>query len=162
MADTTERQSLQTSKRAWLVVAIFLGFANVVRALYFDWSDIGIHLSLAALLGLMALRWPKGAALAATVVLLTSVFAFAFASAPSDWAEVEVGDAWIEVRRTLGPPVHEAANLDQARALARGYSSPSPMRFRQTGAVAIYIRGDQALWLFHDGNIVEAKFIGGS
>jgi hypothetical protein len=149
-------------KRVWLIAAGLLALTNVVRALYFDWSDISVHMSIAALCTAVAMRWSKAGALAAALVLLTSVLAFAFSSKPSDWAEIEVGDPWSEVRRSLGAPVHEASNLAQARALMRGFSSPSPFRFRQTGPVAIYVRGENALWVFHNGEVVVATYVGGS
>ena len=162
LSDTIGLHPMLISKRAWQVIAVLIAFANVVRALYFDWSDVVIHMSIALLCALTALRWSRIAAFAATIVLVTSILAFAFYPVPDDWAEVEAGDTWSEVRRTLGTPVYEGTNLARARAMARGYSSPSPIRFPNTRAVAIYIRGEHALWVFHDGNVVEATFIGGS
>jgi hypothetical protein len=154
--------TMSISKTAWFAVAILLAVTNVLRAAYFDWSDLGLHVLIAVVCALLALRWSKLAATAAGAVLLAAVLAFTFWSVPQDWNEIEAGDDWQELRRTLGSPVYEAANLDQARNLARGWSAPSPFRFRQTGPVAIYLRGDRALWVFHNGKVVEATYVGGS
>jgi hypothetical protein len=153
---------MSISKTAWFAVAILLALINVLRAAYFDWSDVGLHLLIAVVCALLALRWSRLAATAAGTVLLASLLAFASWSVPPDWNEIEAGDDWQELRRTLGSPVYEATNLDEARNLAQGWSAPSPFRFRQIGPVAIYFRGERALWVFHNSRVVEAKYIGGS
>jgi hypothetical protein len=136
--------------------------ANVARALYFDWSDVGIHSVISSLCVLAALRWPRFAAATAASIVLTVTLASLLQSEPVEWAHVRTGDDWKQVQRTLGPVAYSARNLEQARRLDIGYSVPSPLRFRPTGAVAIYLRGEYALWVVHDDKVVRGRFVGGS
>ena len=150
------------SKGRWIALAILLALMNMLRAGYFDWSDVGLHIAISVLCALAAFRFPKTAVVAAGAVFLASVIAFTFRFVPQDWSEIEAGDDWQEVRESLGSPVYEAASVDQVRRLGRGYSTPSPIRFRQTGPVAIYVRGEHVLWVFHNGRVVQATYVGGS
>ena len=148
--------------RSWLAATVFIGATNLVRAMYFDWSDVGGHLFVAALCCLIALRWPKLATSIVTLVLLVSVVAFALAGMPTEWRDIDAGDSLAEVQAALGPSDHNVSSLAEAERLDLGYSMPSPIRFRGFGAAAIYVSGEKALWLFHNGKVVEATFVGGS
>jgi hypothetical protein len=82
-----------------------------------------------------------------------------------DWpeaTEIKAGDTWASVQQKLGPPSYEASTFAAARNLKTGYATPSPLRFRHSGPIAVFTRGDLALWVFHDRSRVNAVFIGGS
>jgi hypothetical protein len=146
----------------WFGAVALLASANVAHALYFDWSDVDFHIALSMVCVVVALRWPRVAAASAGSVVVAVIAASLLRAEPAEWARLRIGDDWKEVQRALGPPTYEAANLAQARRLEIGYSRPSPLRLRQGGAVAIYLRGEYALWVVHDGNVVKGTFIGGS
>ena len=151
-----------TFRAGWFVLALLLAAANIVHALYFDWSDLGMRSVVAVLCLLVAIRWQRTAAAAAGFFVLLVGLAFASSTRP-DWTmEARAGERWARVQQALGTPTYQAASLEQARKLDFGYSVPSPLRYRHSGPVAIYVRGDHALWVLHDDDIVKGTFVGGS
>jgi hypothetical protein len=153
-----------TSETRWLFIGT-IGAADLVgHALYFDWSDVDVFVAISAVTIVLGLRWPRAAAVAVSVVVF-SVIAGHLVPVHDDWPQarqIRVGDTWASVQQKLGPPSYEAPTFAAARNLKLGYSIPSPLRFRHTGPVAVFTRGDRALWVFHDKSRVNAVFAGGS
>jgi hypothetical protein len=145
----------------WFLVTVLLAITNVTHAVLFDWSDRGIHAVFGVLCVLAGLLWQRGAAAIAALILLL-VMCGELLRSPPEWTVVRIGDDWNRTQQRLGLPTYEASNLAQARLLIRGYSVPSPLRFRHSGAVAIFVRGEHALWVMHDGRVVKGTFVGGS
>ena len=151
-----------TFRAGWFALALLLAAANIVHALYFDWSDVGIRSVVAVLCLLVAIRWQRTAAAATGFFILLVGLAFAGTPRP-DWTmEARAGERWARVQQALGTPTYQAATVEEARNLISGYSEPSPLRYRHSGPVAIYIRGDHALWVLHDDDVVKGTFVGGS
>jgi len=69
------------------------------------------------------------------------------------------GRGWFVV---VGPPSYDAKTFAVARNFNTGHSVPSPVRFRHQGPVAVFVRGEYALWVFHDEHQVIDTFLGGS
>jgi hypothetical protein len=153
------RQSI--SQKPWFCATVLLAITNVIHAMFFDWSDLRIHGALGGLCVLAALRWQRGAAAIAALVLLF-VICGTWLWSPPDWTLVRTGDDWNRTQQRLGAPIYEASNLAQARLAISGYAIPSPLRFRHSGPVAIFVRGEYALWVMHDGRVVKGTFVGGS
>ena len=151
-----------TRRGIWLAITVALVSINVTNAALFDWSDVRIHITAGALCIVAARRWPRGATVVSASIALATILSLATWSEPAEFARVRTGDDWRELQRSLGPPAYEAPSLAQARMLAAGYSSPNPLRFRQAGLVAIFIRGEYALWVVHDDRSVKMVFVGGS
>jgi hypothetical protein len=152
-------------RTSWLRPVAIGSIVTVAHALYFDWSDVDIYVVIGAICVLSALKWPAPAAFATGIILFATVIGHFSAPHFGDWPEAEriqVGQSWTSVRQNLGKPVHEAATFAAARQLAIGYSTPSPLRFRHRGPVAVFVRGEHALWVFHDGEGVIQTYIGGS
>ena len=142
-----------------------MGTAILAHALYFDWSDVEAFAVLVGLCVVSALKWPVPAAAAMGVVLALVVSAHLAQPDLSAWPEAEsvrIGQSWESVRQKLGTPSYEAKTFAAAREFNTGHSVPSPVRFRQQGPVAVFVRGEYALWVFHDGHHVTDTFIGGS
>jgi hypothetical protein len=153
-----------TSRTLWFTIVVIGAIATVAHALYFDWSDVDVFVVIGALTIVCALKWPRAAAVAIAVILV-SVIGGHLIPALGDWpeaTEIKAGDTWASVQQKLGPPSYEAATLAAARTLKTGYATPSPLRFRHSGPVAVFTRGDRALWVFHDRSRVNAVFAGGS
>jgi hypothetical protein len=152
-------------RTSWLRPVAIGSIVTVAHALYFDWSDVDIYVVIVGICVLSALKWPIPAALATGIILFATVAGHFAGPDFSNWPEAEsiqVGQSWTSVRQNLGKPVHEAATFAAARQLAIGYSTPSPLRFRHRGPVAVFIRGEHTLWVFHDGERVIQTYIGGS
>ncbi len=152
------------SVRTWRTVAVLLAAAYAGHALLFDWSDIGIHVVVALVALVTTMRWPR-LTVAAFGLLATLVIVGHLATRASTaelTLEVRPGMPWADARRALGPPTYEVATFEEASQLEIGYSVPSPFRFRRRGPVAVFLRGEYALWVFHDGSTVLGTFVGGS
>ena len=150
-----------TSQKAWFCTAVLLAITNVIHAMFFDWSDLRIHGALGVLCVFAALIWQRGAAAIAALFLLLVIWGTWARSLP-DWTLVRSGDDWNRIQQRLGAPTYEASDLAHARRLIKGYAIPSPLRFRHSGAVAIFVRGEYTLWVMHDGRVVKETFVGGS
>ncbi len=153
-----------TSRTLWFTIVVIGAIATVAHALYFDWSDVDVFVVISALTIVCGLKWPRAAAVAVAVILV-SVIAGHLIPALRDWpeaTEIKAGDTWASVQQKLGPPAYEAPTFAAARNLKTGYTTPSPLRFGHSGPVAVFTRGDRALWVFHDRSRVNAVFIGGS
>jgi hypothetical protein len=153
-----------TSRTLWFTMVVIGGIATVAHALYFDWSDVDGFVVISTLTIVCGLKWPRAAA-AAMSVILVSVIAGHLIPALGEWpeaTEIKAGDTWASVQQKLGSPSYEAPTFAAARNLKTGYATPSPLRFRHSGPVAVFTRGDRALWVFHDRNRVNSVFIGGS
>lgn len=148
----------------WIILTFLLGVALAAHALYFDWADVVLKTALAVVVIVAALWWPRGAAASACVLLaLTFAAEFIFATAAPEWAtSVKPGDSWRSIENRLGVPTYSFASLEEAARQATGYAPPSPWRYQQGDAVAVFTRGEYALWVFHDRDSVKATFIGGS
>lgn len=152
------------SDSEWRTTAFVLAGGYVGQAALFDWSDVRGKTALACLLVVTSMRWPRPAsavlaALVATAVLLQ----VAEGARTADLAaSVRPGMSWADVQRVLGAPRHSAFSSAHAASLDIGYAVPSPIRFRHVGPVAVFTRGEYALWVFHDGTAVIDTFVGGS
>jgi hypothetical protein len=157
--------SVDSTRRRWRAAAAVLAVATISHTLYFDWSDLPFFTVLMGICAVSAEKWSRLAATATGVIFLTVLTAHLMEPDLSDWPEaqgVAVGQKWSSVLERLGSPTHEAATAAAARPLISGYSAPSPFRYRHQGPVAVFVRGEHALWVFHDGQRVTGTFIGGS
>ena len=148
--------------RSWYVAGMVFGVFYTCLAWYADWSDRYIHTFLAVCLVLAAAKLPRVAT--GLLGLAIGLMAIGLLALPSPhWArDIHLGDSMVDIVAKLGEPAYEAASLDEARKLTAGHSSPSSLRFRHRGKIAIYIRGEHILWVGHDGDRVHDFFIGGS
>ena len=143
-------------------LVVLLAGANVAHAAYFDWSDLGVRGVFAAVCVLTAIRWKRLAAgIAACFALVVALF-WTVHEHPAWTQQVRPGDRVTHVEEVLGQPTHEFINLDEARRQPNGYALPSPIRFRHSGPVMVYVGGEHALWIFRDTDVVQATFVGGS
>ena len=149
-----------TRRTLWFTIVVMGAIATVTHALSFDWSDVDVFGVIGGVTIVCALKWPRASAVAIAVILV-SVIAGHLIPALHDWpeaAEIEAGDTWASVQQKLGPPSYEAPTFAAARNLKTGYAIPSPLRFRHSGPVGVFTRGDRALWVFHDRSRVNAVF----
>jgi len=152
------------ARNGWFMFAALVGTVILAHAAYFDWSDLDVFALTVGLCVASALKCPVPSA-AAMAIVLALVIAGHRAPDLSAWPEAErvrTGQSWESVRHTLGTPLYEATTFATARGFNTGHSVPSPIRFRQRGPVAVFVRGEYALWVFHDGQHVVDTFIGGS
>jgi hypothetical protein len=148
----------------WFGLSLVFASLYVAHALYFDWSDADLHGVFAAVCVLIAIRWQKlGTCLIACLLGIVALsWAFPSSDAPEWTRGVRPGDHISNAQLALGQPTYRFANLTEARGLRIGYSVPSPLRYRHSGSVVVYIRDHRAFWVFHENGIVQATFIGGS
>src|SRR5688572_27679073 len=139
----------QVERARWVVLTFCFAAAQATHALYFDWLDVVFKTILGGVVVVAALRWPKAAAAVACVLLAVTLTAhFVFAAAVPEWASsVKPGDSWRSIETRLGVPTYSFASLDEASRRATGYAAPSPWRYRQSGPVAVFTRGEHALWV---------------
>ena len=143
-------------------LVVLLAGANVAHAAYFDWADLGVRGVFAAVCVLTAIRWKRLAiVIAASFALVVGLF-WSVREHPAWTQQVRPGNRVAHVREVLGQPTYEFMNLDEARRQPIGYALPSPIRFRHSGAVMVYVGGEHALWIFRDTDVVRATFVGGS
>jgi hypothetical protein len=149
-------------KSSDFLLVVLLAAANIAHAAYFDWSDIGGRSVLAIACIVLALKWQRFA-LGVAVTILSAVTVSSFAWQAPGWAnQIRPGDPLQRVKELLGPPEYQFASLADAQHSLSGYAIPSPIRFRRSDPVLIYVRGEHALWVFSDGDVVKATFVGGS
>jgi len=156
-----EERAVKSAMGGWRPLGVLLATAYVAHALYFDWSDVLLHISLALVALFAAFKWPRAST--ATLAMLLLVVIVTSRRAQSEWALVaQPGQNWAALGAKLGTPHCEAASLLEARACATGLALPSPPRFRHVASVAVYVRGDEALWIFHNDRDVIDRFVGGT
>jgi hypothetical protein len=134
-------------------------------SLFYDWSHAPALCSLAFVACVAALRWPKTVVAAGALLVVMAALAHNYSLEEADllWVrEAAPGRSWAEVQRALGPATHEGSTLSEVRLAVTGYSEPSPLQYPGQCAVAVYIRGDLALWVFHDRQRVLDRYVGGS
>ena len=148
--------------RFFRIIALVIAALYMCLVWYFDWSDRYIHTFLALCLVFSAFRLPRLSI--AALGLMVSLFALGHWAYPvPKWAsELRPGDSWPVVVAQLGDPTYEVHSFHEARQLTVGYSLPSKLRFRHSGDVAVYLKDEYVLWIWHDGDRVLDLFVGGS
>ena len=151
---------VERGTRLHLLAATAAALGLPLYACYFDWSDRLLFLAIGLTLLAVAMRHPRASLLAAlSLWVMTAGHIILPRTAAKSLAP---GQPWFEVERVLGRPTAEGPTLPQAAAAIDGYSQPSPWRYPIDVPVAVYVRGDTAIWVFHEKGHVLALFEGGS